>query len=514
MRVRSVGWLCLMMAVAGAACRQVRAEIRLPKMLSAHAVLQRDRPLHLWGWDDPGACVQVAFHKQTAQACANPLGMWSTYLQPEAAGGPYTLTVSGRAGDPANPGDPAKKTIDDLLVGDVWFASGQSNMEMPLKGFDSDTPVKDSAKEIAAATKSQIRLLRFEKTATSYPLDDVTATWTECTPETAANFSAVAYFFGRELQETQHVPIGLIDATWGGTPIESWISLETIGQDPALMPLFTSRAKFVAGRAEMPAMLAAEKQEDAEAVRQGRPKPRHTWHPGDDASWNPSFLYNGMVAPATGYTVRGFLWYQGESNSDPERAPLYRREMPALIADWRAQWGEGDLPFLWVQLSSFDSPREDWGQIREAQRESLAVTNTAMAVSYDVGTPSNVHPPDKQTLGHRLALGARVLSYEEKTEWTGPLVRSATRAGAGVRVSFDHAEGLHASGSVKGFEVAGKDGVFAPATATIDAESVTVTSGAVSEPVAIRYANQNVTGANLYNRADLPAAAFAIEVHP
>ena len=394
----------------------------------------------------------------------------------------------------------------------MWFASGQSNMEMPLKGFGADTPVKDSAKEIAAATKPRIRLLRFEKTAPSYPLDDVTVTWTDCAPETAADFSAVAYFFGRELEEKEHVPIGLIDATWGGTPIESWISLASIAQDPALMPLFASRARFVAGRSENSAMLAAEKREDAEAAAQGKPKPRHPWHPAEDASWNPSYLYNGMIAPATSYTIRGFLWYQGETNSDPERAPLYKREMPALIKDWRAQWHEGDLPFLWVQLSSFDSPFEDWGEIREAQRESLAVTNTAMAVSHDVGTPHNVHPPDKQTVGHRLALGARALSYGERVEWSGPLVRSADRTGKSVRVSFDHADGLQASGAVLGFELAGRDGTFVPAAANVEGSSVSVSSEAVAEPVAVRYGYRNVTDANLRNRDGLPAAAFHIEV--
>ena len=505
MRVRTwtIGIAGVVLA-ASLARASAQAEIRLPRMLSAHAVLQRDRPIHVWGWSDPSSCVRIAFHAQEAQACANALGMWSTSLRPEAAGGPYTLTVSARSGEAT------KVTVDDLLVGDVWFASGQSNMEMPLKGFGADTPIKDSAKEIAAATQPRIRLLRFEKTATSYPMDDVSATWTTCTPETAANFSAVAYFFGRELEEKEHVPIGLIDATWGGTPIESWISLEAIAADPGLMPLFASRAKFAADRAEMPAVLAAEKRADADAERQGRPKPRHLWHPPEDASWSPSYLYNGMVAPAKGYTLRGFLWYQGESNSGHDRAPLYKREMPALIKDWRAQWGEGELPFLWVQLSSFDSPLEDWGQIRDAQRRSLSVTNTAMAVSHDVGTPKNVHPPDKQTVGHRLALGARALSYGERLEWTGPLVRSAAESGKGIRVSFDHAEGLHANGPVKGFDVAGKDGVFRPATGTIDGASVVVRSSAVAKPTAVRYGYESVTDANLYNRADLPAAAFAI----
>lgn len=511
--MRCAGWMGVGLALGGLAPMRGAAEIRLPKMLSAHAVLQRDRPIHVWGWSEPGMCVRVAFHGQQAPACANALGMWSTYLQPEAAGGPYSMTVSATekvAG--GAPSSDAAVVVEDLLVGDVWFASGQSNMEMPLKGFNVDTPVTNSAQEIAAATKPQIRLLRLEKTATTYPLDDVTAVWSRCTPETAAEFSAVAYFFGRELQETQHVPIGLIDSTWGGTPIESWISLQAIAADPGLMPLFGSRATFVAGRAEIPAMLAAEKREDEEAVRQGRPKPRHPWHPAEDASWNPSYLYNGMIAPATPYTVRGFLWYQGETNSGRDRAPLYQREMPAMIRDWRSQWGEGELPFLLVQLASFDSPLEDWGQVRDAQRRSLSVTNTAMAVSYDVGLPQNVHPPDKQTVGHRLALGARALSYGEHLEWSGPLVQSADRIGRTALLSFTHAEGLQAMGAVLGFEVAGSDGVYVPATATIEGTRVRVTSDAVAEPAGIRYGYKGVTPANLRNREGLPAAAFAIEV--
>ena len=276
-----------------------------------------------------------------------------------------------------------------------------------------------------------MRLLRFSKAASAYPLDDQDATWTECTPATAAEFSAVAYFFGREITEKEDVPVGLIDSTWGGTPIESWISLGGIAQDASLMPLFASRAKFTAGVAEAKARVAAEKREDAEAATHGVPATPHMWHP-EESSWNPSYLYNAMIAPATRYTVRGFLWYQGETNSDPERAPLYKRELPALIADWRERWGLGELPFLYVQISSFDSPREVWGEIRDAQRASLAMTKTAMAVTLDIGNAKNVHPAEKQAVGHRLALGARAVSYGEPVEWSGPLERSAGRERGGT----------------------------------------------------------------------------------
>lgn len=487
--------------VVGGFLSVVHAEIRLPKMLSAHAVLQRERPIHIWGWSEPGECVQVSFHAQAQRACATNLGEWSTYLQPEVAGGPYILTViSSTSGA-------QKVSVEDLLVGDVWFASGQSNMQMPLKGFGPDTPIKDSAKEIAESAHPHMRLLRFETKSSPYPLDDVAATWTECTPATAASFSAAAYFFGREISEKEQVPIGLIDSAWGGTPIESFISLETIAADAALMPLFTSRARFAENIVAAKAHIAAEKREDDEAKRTGKPAPYHMWHP-EESSWNPSYIFNGMVAPATAYTIRGFLWYQGEANSDPERAPLYKREMPALIADWRARWGEGDLPFLYVQISSFESPHENWGEVRDAQRQALAMTKSAMVVSIDVGTPKNVHPPDKQTVGHRLALAGRALAYDEKLEWSGPLVREADRDGRSVRVWFDHADGLHANGAPHGFEIAGADGHFEPASATIDGKSILVSSDAVPLPHLLRYAWANVPDANLQNGVGLPASTF------
>jgi len=489
-----------------------RAELRLPKVISAHGVLQREQPIHIWGWEEPTACVEVTFHAQTKRGCADRLGVWSVYLDPEMAGGPYTLTVTG------NGAGAGRISVDDLLVGDVWFASGQSNMEMPLKGFNPETPIKDSAKEIAAATHPRIRLLRLATTASSYPLDDIGATWTLCTPETAKDFSAVAYFFGREIEERENVPVGLIDSSWGGTPIESWISLETIAREPGLMPLFASRASFAQRYADRTAELAAEARETAAAKQAGKPAPRYPWVPGNDSSWSPAFLYNGMVAPFVPYTLRGFLWYQGESNSEKERAPLYARELRALIADWRAQWREGDLPFLYAQISSFHSPAEDWGTVRDGERQALDVRGTAMAVTLDVGSPNNVHPPDKQTVGHRLALGARAESYGEHLEWSGPLPRVAYREGSTVEVWFSHAVGLRlgaqgpgnegAPGVVRGFELAGKDGTFFAATARIAGSHVVVESAEVPEPSAVRYAWAGATDANLSNGDGLPASTF------
>ena len=320
-----------------------KSEVKLPNILSSHMVLQRDQPIHIWGWSAPGEKVTVAFQGTTRETSGDTLGAWSVYLPPQNAGGPYQLTVT------------ATNTIslDDILIGDVWFASGQSNMEMPLKGFPG-APLKDGAAEIAHAGPPQIRLLHIPTKASDFPLRDTPATWTVCSPETAANFSAVAYFFGREINERERVPIGLIDSTWGGTVAEAWVSLNSISADAALMPVFATRAQMMESQADAAAILAREHREDEAARAASQPPPPHEWRP-DPRSWAPAALFNGMVAPATPYAIKGVIWYQGESNSRRGFAPMYARLFPALIADWRTQWREGDFPFLFVQIANFKS---------------------------------------------------------------------------------------------------------------------------------------------------------------
>ncbi len=476
-----------------------QAELQLATAITDHAVLQRDAPIHVWGEANPGEQVAIAFHAQTLTTTANSLGLWEAWLAPEAAGGPYTLSVRGSS----------VLNRSDLLVGDVWFASGQSNMEMPLAGFPPSAHVNNAAEEIALADLPQVRLLRIEHASSDAPLAAIRAAWQPCTPSTAKDFSAVAYFFAREISHREHVPIGVIDSSWGGTPIDSWISLDTLSADASLLPAFANRAHFADMQTHLALILAAEKRADADAAAQHQPKPTHPWHP-DPVSWIPAGLYNGMVAPLTPYTIKGFLWYQGESDSAPERVGLYARLMPALIADWRHQWRQGNLPFLYVQISSFDSPNENWGLLRDSQRRALYVANTGMAVTLDVGQRDNVHPPDKQTVGARLALAGRALAYgETELAYRGPLYRQTTREGNGLRVWFDYAEGLMSrGGEVKGFEIAAADGHFVPASATIQGKSVLVSSPNVADPVQIRYAWQGFTDANLYNAAALPASTF------
>jgi sialate O-acetylesterase len=475
------------------------AEVSLPKLFSSHMVLQRDMPIHVWGSAAAEEKITVELHGLTTSTSADNVGRWSVYLPAQPAGGPFTLAIHGN------------NTIqfDDVLIGDLWFASGQSNMEMPLAGFPNSAVIQDSAKEIAAANYPDIRLLLIERDTADYPLEDVKAAtgWSPCTPEAAKNFSAVAYFFARDLQKAQgkqHVPIGLIDSTWGGTPAEAWTSLDAIGADAALMPVFATRAERMNHESTDIRLDAADKL----AREQGKsPTPGRSWHP-NPASWRPAALYNAMVAPFTPLPIRGVIWYQGESNSS--HASLYDRLFPAMIQDWRNQWHQGNFPFLFVQISAFAStPKEDWGTLRDAQRKSLYLTKTGMAVTIDVGDEHNVHPANKQVVGERLSLLARQLVFGENIVASGPLFRLAFPSGGAMHVWFHDADGLHSKGSTpEGFEIAGHDGVFVPASAHIDGETVTVESPAVPNPEYVRYAWPNFPKANLYNGAGLPASTF------
>jgi sialate O-acetylesterase len=362
-------------------------------------------------------------------------------------------------------------------------------------------------------------LLRLEHKSSDFPLNDSSASWTTCTPETAKDFSAVAYFFGREISEREKVPIGLIDTTWGGTPADSWVSLDTLGSDPRLLPAFASRASFANQQADLDATVAAEKREDDAAKAAGKPAPSHPWHPYE-TSWLPGGLYNGMIAPLTQMTIKGFLWYQGETNSSPERAPFYHSLFSALIGDWRQHFAQGSLPFLFVQISSFTSPGENWGLVREQQRRTLDIADTAMVVTLDVGERDNVHPADKQTVGARLALAARATVYGEKVSFSGPAFREATPleqadGTKAMQVWFDDAEGLSFHGKpASGFELAGSDHKFVPADSRIQDGAVLVSTPTVPNPIYVRYGWMSAVPDSLYNAAGLPASTFTSEPTP
>ena len=483
----------------------LRAEVRLPAILSSHMVLQRAQPIHLWGWAAPQESVTVEFEGTQQSTAADQLGRWDVFLPPQAAGGPYKLTITA-----AN-----RIELEDVMVGDVWFASGQSNMEMPLSGFPGSAVVTNADEEIRNANQPDIRLLFIKKKASDFPLPDFEPTsWTKCTPETAAKFSAVAYFFGKQLAGREHVPIGLIDSSWGGTPGEAWISMHGLSSDASLMPLFAQWASFADRQGDLQPLIEAEKREDEAARQANRPLPKHPWHP-NSASWQPAALFNGMVAPAVNFHIKGVIWYQGESNASVERANLYEKVLPALIADWRTNWHQGAFPFLFVQIANFKggSP-ETWPIVREAQRRTLAVANTGMAVTIDIGDPDNVHPANKQDVGARLALAARKIAYGEDVEDAGPLFREMALEGHALRVWFDHtAGGLAASQGheLKGFEIAGGDRHFSKAEARIEGDSVVVSCDCVTKPKFVRYGWANTPAVNLMNGKGLPASPFTSE---
>ena len=514
----------LSLAAVLASVLPASAEIRLPNVISDHAVLQRGVPIHIWGWATPGAAVTATLHNQTLPATADRLGEWSVWFQPESAGGPYTLTAKGD-------GSEGSKTLSDLLIGDVWLASGQSNMEFPLKGFPPSNPLKNGPAEIHAANNPEIRLLLVNQISSDFPLHDLPdkqltskelsnkalrnqdprAVWTTCTPETAAKFSAVAYLFGKNIAADEHVPIGLIDASWGGTIVDAWISLEGLSSNPNLLAAFANRAVYQSTLAQTDAIQAAERRETEAAKAAAQPLPKFKWHPYGP-SWMPAGLYNGMIAPLTPYALKGFLWYQGESDANPERAPHYTALFEALIEDWRSHFAQGELPFLFVQISSFDGNGPSWPRVQDAQRRSLALRNTAMAVTNDIGDPNSVHPADKQTVGARLALAAEGMVYGKPIAYQSPLFRQAVPTPGGMQVWFDHAEGLNSkSAKIEGFELAGPDHEFVPAEATVQGETVLVKSTAIPNPTYVRFAWTSVAPPPLYNSAGLPASNFTSE---
>ncbi|MBN9660052.1 MAG: sialate O-acetylesterase [Acidobacteria bacterium] len=475
------------------------AEAKLPALFTDHMVIQRSRPVHVWGAATPGEEVSATFRGATVRNRANSIGQWSIFLPPGEAGGPFDLTVK------------ASNTIalHDILVGDVWVASGQSNMEFATRD------AVDADKEISAANYPNIRLFRVENNVATHPLDDVTAApWASVTPQTVGEFSAVAYFFGRHINEKQRIPIGLIESNWGGTPAEAWTSMRALSSDASLMPVFSEWAKMnddaIATHLRREQQLAEWQKSVDQAKADGRKAPGRPWAPNERDCWSPAGLYNAMIAPLTPFPIRGAIWYQGESNAGVERVSTYSRLFQTMIQDWRRAWGE-DFPFLFVQLANYTTGSSSrWPELRDAQRQTLALRNTAMATAVDIGDPKDIHPKNKQDVGLRLGLAARAIVYGEPIEYSGPTYRQAVAEGPALRLFFDHTgTGLTVrGGALKGFEVAGADHKYVPADARIDGNTVVLTSTAVANPVSARYAWKDNPETSLYNKEGLPAPPF------
>lgn len=475
--------------------------VTLPQLFADHMVIQRNHPVHVYGHGDPNETVTVSFRDASATDTVDAMGNWSVDLPPGEAGGPFTMTIAGKD----------RIEISDVLVGDVWVASGQSNMEFEVRQLD------DAANILAQSADDQLRIVKIEKKPSTFVRwDAVNYGWHAAGAQSLPDFSAVAYFFARELREREHVPIGVIESSWGGTPAESWTSLTALSSDAALMPVFASRARMVTNHERDQQTAVVEAATIANAKKNNQPVPQYPWHPPLE-SWAPGELYNSMIAPLTNSAIRGVIWYQGEANTALDRAPSYAHLLQTMITDWRKQWGEGDFAFLVVQISNFKSTSlEDWAMVREAQRQALHLKSTGLAVTIDIGNPDDVHPHDKRTVGHRLALAARHIAYQEQLEYSGPAVREAALQGDAAVIWFDHATGgLHAKGDqLTGFEVAGENGVFVPANVTIVGTSLEVRAPGVTRPNFVRYGWANSPVCNLYNGEGLPASPFTVTIHP
>jgi sialate O-acetylesterase len=482
-----------------------RGAVSLPALFSDHAVLQRGRPVPVWGEADPGEEVRVSIAGQTRAATADGQGRWRVRLDPLEPGGPLTLTVQSRAGT---------LTARDVLVGEVWLGSGQSNMAMTV------SRAKDYEREQAGADRPQIRVFREESPSSSTPNREPRGRWVVCSPATVGTFSATAYFFGRELHETLKVPVGLLVSAVGGTPIEAWISPEAQHAEPALKGFFAAMAKDdegfdeAAARTRYEKQLATWKEAAAEAKAAGKPAPKKPQDPvaARARKRDVGGLFQGKIAPLVPYAIRGVLWYQGEANTVPPKGPFYEHQLRLLVRDWRHRWGEGDVPFAWVQLPNFRAPGRDWVLVREAMLKALDLPRTGMAVTVDIGDPGNIHPTNKQDVGERLALWALATVYNRAVASSGPLAAAAKAAGAEMIVSFTHDDGglVARDGALRGFEIRGRDGRWVKADARIVGATVVVSHPDVPAPVAVRYAWADVPDANLYNGADLPASPFRL----
>jgi sialate O-acetylesterase len=503
----------VLLVTAGGFGQAARAEVRLPKVFGSHMVLQQEKPVVIWGWAQPNETITLQIATETRKAQANERGEWKAVLPAMKAGGPYTLTVS------------ASSTVrfDDVMVGEVWLCSGQSNMEMGIGA------ARDAQQEIAAADYPGIRLLKVPKRWTPEPQDDMEGAWKVCSPKTVAEggwggFTAAGYYFGRELHKKLGVTVGLIDATWGGTRIEPWTPPEGFAAVPALKqeyeqlqlgdphaPAHQQRLEQILNDVER--WLAAARQ----ALVARTNVPTMPTYPGEllppHELQHRTALYNAMIHPLQPFALRGAIWYQGESNSG--EGMLYAERMKALIGGWRQAWGEGDFPFYFVQIAPFTYGHkpEVIGEFWEAQAAAQAVPNSGMVVINDVGNLKDIHPGNKQEVGRRLALWALANTYaQQNLVYSGPTFKAMSVEGDKLRLTFDHVGGGLASRDGKPlnwFEVIDADeGGFVKAEVQIDRSALLLSAPGVKHPVAMRFAWSMLAEPNFMNTEGLPASAF------
>jgi sialate O-acetylesterase len=464
----SFKWLSVLLAFA---MMPLHGNVRLPALLADHMVLQQQSQAVLWGDAKPGEriCINAGWQKQSMVATADPKGRWQASIPTPTAGGPYSITFQGEN----------TVTLKDVMIGEVWVCSGQSNMEWTMETAGGWKTFPEERARLGAEGDANLRLCTIPKTLSAKPLDHCRTSWSRATADSVPPFSVVAYFYGRELQRRLNVPVGLICAAWSGTFAEAWTPRPWLTKDPELVS---------------------------------------TLHdPGGNEPNRPSVLYNAMIHPLLPLRMRGVIWYQGESNT--ANADLYGRLFPALIQSWRAAWKQGDFPFYFVQIAPYLYPDEPptSAYVRDAQRRALALPNTGMAVTLDLADPTDLHPKTKPDIAHRLALWALSNTYHQNVgAFSGPLLRETSVEGGQIRLRFDHTEGgLKArSGSLRGFEIAPKGGAFVEAEARIDGDTVVVSQASVPHPAEVRYAFSHAPEASLFNGAGLPASPFQTEPRP
>jgi sialate O-acetylesterase len=486
------------------------ANVTLPALIADSMVLQQKSDVALWGWANAGEKIEVSntWNNSVAKTIADDKGNWLVHIKTTKAGGPYTLTIK------------ATNTIriSNVLLGEVWLCSGQSNMNFPLgKGESWRTGVFNYEQEIAKAIYPNVRMFTVRQEVANEPQKDVAGIWNSCNPQVAAKFSAVAYYFARDIQKVTGFPVGLIHSSWGGTPAESWTRKEVLESDADLKQILNryneAVDKYPAAQKAYDIEFAQWKKEADDAIQKGekaKAAPKKPANPVTDSK-SPSKLYNAMIHPLVPYTLKGVIWYQGESNSD--RAYQYRKLFPALINSWRQEWNS-ELPFYFVQIAP---EYQQNAEIRDAQLLTYKGTpKTGIVVITDYGDSLNVHPRNKEVVGHRLALWALAKDYGQTTiTSSGPIYKSMKIDGDEATITFDFGDGLTAKdSSLKEFTIAGDDKNFVQAQARIEGNKVIVWSDTVKKPVAVRFGWKNFPHAELYNKVGLPASPFRTDDWP
>ncbi len=486
-------------------------DLKLAAVFADHMVLQREKPVPIWGWTDPGDKITVSFAGQKQTVAADAKGKWLVKLDP------MTASEESRVLVVRSEQQKAEVKVADVLVGEVWLGSGQSNMAMAV------SRCRDFEAEKAAAKLPLIRMFKESSAAATEPQADAKGTWEVCSPDTVGNYSATLYFFGREIARELKVPVGLINSSVGGTPIESWIAAEVQANTPELKNAHQADLKVFNGfdleaaKANYAKALEQWKAQVAKAKAAGATPPTRPVDPAVTRGRRgaPGGLFNAKIHPLIPFAVRGVLWYQGEANSSTEKAPLYHHQLKALVTDWRNRWGE-ELPFAWVQLPNFNRAGEGWSVVREGMLKTLELPKTGMAITVDIGDPKDIHPVNKQDVGKRLSMWALASVYAKKgIAMSGPLpVKHAVRD-SNVIITFKHTDdGLRAKGEITGFQIAGEDKKWLPAMARIEGDTVIVSHRDLAKPVAVRYAWESNPMCNLTNGQGLPASPFRTDDWP